>query len=471
MSTIERQVFDDWRSKPAGETFELINAVAINEALFTRVCRAITAFLNTSGGTIVVALPRDAFLPELADRVSLGIDMEIVPRPNIDVSMVSVEPEKNDFRTMEIVVIDIPVGYERPYSYKSQILIRKGESIQLANRQEILTLLGEHEDPETRWERQLLPAASEADLNAERIHECLKRDDIVHAVQGWRPSAEDSPTWALLRYFNLGRRPSLRNSAIILFGRSPTNYFPQAAVRVVAYEAEESSARSIADEKTFSRSLFDNIEECLFFCERHIMFSSRFPTKDEKTFQRASEAGYPFAALREAILNALVHRDFTSFDTNVSIKIMPSRIEIWNPGSFPKGTNLENLEDFRISRPPNPDIAHVLQRMGFIERLGSGINRIIKLFEKHGLPRPIWEQVGGGVRVTLKTSPDRRNRVHLLVEKVVSELEDGEVLSRKRIAGISGLSADEAEFLIDDLCEIGVLHRVKPDLFMFRQFK
>jgi ATP-dependent DNA helicase RecG len=464
MNNVDFNMLEGWKNKPASETFEFMEAVTINEGMVDRVCRVITAFLNTSGGLIVVDLPKDDSFWDLGNRVQMAIDSDIAPRPNVEVTLANVgySPEKHVF------IADVPVGYERPYSHKSQILLRKETSIQLASRNEILKLIGEHEDPDIRWERQVLPGASETELDQERIYECLKREEISIAMRNSKAIAEDSDTWSFLRYFHLGRRPLLRNSSIVLFGKNPTMFFPQIAIRAVAYDTEESDAPEIRDEKTFSRNLFANIEECLFFCERHTSFTSKFPSSDDKTFQRSEKYGYPFSAIREAILNALVHRDFSSFDTLVSIKIMPSRIEIWNPGSFPAGTNLDRLEDFRVSRPTNPDIAHVLQRTGFIERLGSGINRIIKQFEAHKLPRPMWEEVGGGIRVTLSLSTESQAKIKKSAEFLISKLEDGEVLSLKRLASIGNTDPDQIRAIIEFLCDKSILRPLEDGNFKVR---
>lgn len=461
MNNIDFETFDNWRKKSNSETFEYIDASAsVGDAFLSRVYRTTTSFLNTSGGTIIVFCSAEGRYRHY-EVINLGIDTEINPRPNVEVNFTRVSSDIN------LLIIDIPVGYERPYSHNGDILLRKGESVYIADRQEILRLLGEHEDPNTRWERQILTMASEGDLNQERIYECFKREEISRAIQNLRPTDDDSPIWALLKYFNLGKRSRLRNSAIALFGKNPTEFFPQLAIRTVAYESEEADASRIIDEKTLGRNMLSNIEECLFFCERHTSFSSSFPTERDMSFQRSLETSYPFAAVREAILNAIVHRDFVFYETNVTIKILPNRIEIWNPGSFPPGTNLEKLEDFRVSRPRNPDIAYVLQKMGFIERLGSGINRIIKLFEQHGLPRPRWEEVGGGVRVTLNLKTDSKSQSIKIAHLIAKELEDGEVISQKRLASIVNSTPDLIDMAIARLVEAGILIATADKHFRF----
>jgi ATP-dependent DNA helicase RecG len=393
-----------------------------------------------------------------------AIDEQITPRPSIEVKVVN--PVSDRYPTPPaLLVVDVPVGYERPYSYKAEILVRTGQSTQVAARPKILELIGEHEDPEARWERHVLPGASEVDLEADRIEHCMRHVDIANPIKAWRSFDEDPFPWSFLRYFNLGRRPLLRNSALVLFGKNPTLFYPQVTVRAVAYGTEEAHASEIIDEKSFTKNMFDNIEGCFSFLERHVVAASRFPRIEDRSFQRESANQLQFLGIREAVLNALVHRDFSRFDSYVTIKITPGRLEIWNPGSFPAGTDLQKLEDFRVSRPPNSDIANVLQRMGFIERLGSGINRIIRSFEDSNLPRPEWEAIGGGIRVTLRFMDEPRVSVRKLAQKISSQLEPGEVLSRNRLAALTDLEADQVPLVIEYLCESGFLEQIREDRF------
>lgn len=468
MTTLDWDTFEHWSHREASETFEFLTAAQANEAFFTKVCRLVTSLLNKSGGTVVIS-PQDPYLCEQCQNdLIYCFDTQIIPRPNIEIALASTQHKKGTYSTKYFLVIDVPVGTEKPYSFENAILIRIEQSIRQANRAEILEMIGEHEDPDLRWERQLLPSASESDLDEEHIRKCLNHDEIGVALRRWANSNKEgrmSDRTMLLRYFNLTSRRILRNGAVVLFGKQPEAFFPQVAVRAVAYRGEEFESEEILDDKLFTNNMFETIDQCMIFLERHVLNSSYFPTAESRTFQRHAAPTYPFSALREAVLNALVHRDFTSIDTSVVIKVMPSRIEIWNSGSFPKGTNLAKLEDFRVSRPANPDIAYVLQRMGYIERLGSGINRIIKQFQKHDLPRPIWEDVGGGVRVTLRLDTANRLEMDEASKTILNELELGEVLTRRRLGIIGGISGEQLEKALIQLVKLGHLVQIGPDRY------
>src|SRR5204862_3694916 len=97
-------------------------------------------------------------------------------------------------------------------------------------------------------------------------------------------------------------------------------------------------------------------------------------------------------------------RDYAAFDGGVSISIYSDRIEIWNAGLLPEGMSMDDLKHGNVSRPQNPDIAHVFFLRGFIERVGIGGRRIVTEWLEAHLLEPTWELRAGGVLLTLRLS-------------------------------------------------------------------
>ena len=100
-------------------------------------------------------------------------------------------------------------------------------------------------------------------------------------------------------------------------------------------------------------------------------------------------------------MNALVHRDYAAYSGGLSVALYPNRLEVWNSGALPEGMSPADLKTARVSRPHNPDIAHVFFLRGLVERWGIGTRRIVEECRAAGLPDPRWEEVGGGVRLSL----------------------------------------------------------------------
>ena len=112
----------------------------------------------------------------------------------------------------------------------------------------------------------------------------------------------------------------------------------------------------------------------------------------------------PVKALREALINALCHRQWEKQNLTISIAVYGDRVEIANPGVFPPQIPIENIKDSHESYPYNRNMAQALYRSTFLESWGSGIHRIIEACREQGVEDPTWRWDGGFVYVTFKRS-------------------------------------------------------------------
>ena len=110
--------------------------------------------------------------------------------------------------------------------------------------------------------------------------------------------------------------------------------------------------------------------------------------------QRIEKLEYPEAALREAILNAIVHKDYT--DSTIQLSVYDDKLILWNPGKLPDDLPIERLKLKHASRPRNKHIAETFFRVGYIESWGRGIDKILTACHDAGLPEPIFEEAWGG---------------------------------------------------------------------------
>ena len=108
---------------------------------------------------------------------------------------------------------------------------------------------------------------------------------------------------------------------------------------------------------------------------------------------------YPLEAVRELLVNAVVHRDYNLQGDNIHLNIYSNRIEVHSPGGLPGPVNLDNLLEARFSR--NAVIVQVLSDLGYVERLGYGLDRAVEVLRGQGLAPPRFEEVGGAFRVSL----------------------------------------------------------------------
>jgi ATP-dependent DNA helicase RecG len=164
--------------------------------------------------------------------------------------------------------------------------------------------------------------------------------------------------------------------------------------------ARFSGENEMEDSKVLEVHAFGAIEQAEDFIRRHVPIASTLTDR----IARDDSPAYPWLAIREALMNAVVHRDYSAFDGGISISIYQDRIEIWSSGELPNGMTVQDLKEARISRLRNPDIAHVFWLRGFIEAFGTGAARILAQCAQAGLPEPEWRVGSGGVRLTLRSS-------------------------------------------------------------------
>jgi len=176
-----------------------------------------------------------------------------------------------------------------------------------------------------------------------------------------------------------GRRLIFRNAGVLFFAKDVNHFFPQAYVTCLLTKGMDKV--NILDRKDFAGGLVSNIEESLRFIERNTRTGYRI-----EKLRREDVPEYPMRALREAITNAVMHRDYFEAGANVFVEIYDDRIEISNPGGLPRGLSREELGTRSVRR--NPLIADLLQRIALIEKAGTGIRRMIDDARKHQCPEP-----------------------------------------------------------------------------------
>ena len=289
-----------------------------------------------------------------------------------------------------VLVVDAPAGQEQPYVYRGHIYMREGPHTRPARPNEISHLVEARASHETRWERCPAPGVELSDLQGDLILDTAS----FARKRGLTLENTNDPT-EVLRQLGLATPGSLFNSAVVLFAKQPHRFFPQTRVRAVVYDRDKSG--NFTDRRDFEGNLFTLIEAVEAFVKTHVPISAKFTPGQ---LRREDSPAYPFSALREGLLNALVHRDYSTFTGGVSVSIYPSRIEIWNSGWLPTGLTIGDLKRDHPSLPHNPDISQVVYLRGLIERVGRGTENIIEECRTAGLPAPVWKQTPAGITLT-----------------------------------------------------------------------
>jgi len=356
--------------------------------------RAVAAFLNGNGGSLLLGVDGSgqvlgvenapAFREALQDHLAQALS----PPASVSVTL-----EEIDGKTC--LDVDVPPGSERPYIYDNRIFLRSGGSVHVAAPEELSALILRRTQEPVRWERLPALGAEAADLDRAEIQKTVREAQERRYLLS--DDASDADPMPVLEQLSLCEGGLLRNSAVILFGREPARRYPQVRVRAAHLAGQDGS--ELLEDQVFEGNIFSLLSRAEQFLRRVIPASSRLPATG---LARQETPAYPWAAVREALVNALVHRDYAAYDGSVSLTLFPDRLEFWNPGTLPEGWTPQDLRAGQISRPHNPDIAHVFFLRGLVERLGSGGPRIVQACANAGLPEPEWALRGGGVSLTFR---------------------------------------------------------------------
>ena len=196
----------------------------------------------------------------------------------------------------------------------------------------------------------------------------------------------------LLEKLRLSDNTKVKRASIILFGLDPGKYFPNISVKIGRFGKSD-------DDLQFQEVIEGNLFETLF--EVLEMLNNKFLTKriDFEGLQRIEKGEYPVAALREMLLNALVHKNYSG--AQIQLRVYDDKISIWNEGTLPEGLTFESLKNTHASRPRNPLIADVCFKGGYIDAWGRGTLKIINSCKEAGLPEPEMKESDGGFLVTI----------------------------------------------------------------------
>ncbi|MBU2590329.1 MAG: hypothetical protein KKB39_06220, partial [Nanoarchaeota archaeon] len=171
----------------------------------------------------------------------------------------------------------------------------------------------------------------------------------------------------------------IKNATVLFFGKEPEKFFPQIEIKLAQFDGVE-PVKIISHQLIQSDSV-SSIEKSLSFLKKNLSKSIQITDKAK----RHEKYEYPLEVIREAIVNAVAHRDYFSKDS-IQIYLFTNRIEITSPGSLPTGLPKELFGTLSVRR--NPIVYHLLRDYGYVEGLGSGVSRMINAMRNHGLRDP-----------------------------------------------------------------------------------
>ncbi|HEX8670983.1 MAG TPA: ATP-binding protein, partial [Longimicrobium sp.] len=310
----------------------------------------------------------------------------IEPQPLLNPERVPLE------NGLELIVIPVPGRSGGPYTYEGRSYIRQGPTTLVMPQDEYGRRLVERAHPTHRWEIQPAHGVALDDLDTAELVRTV--DEAIRRLRLEDPGTRDPE--ALLRGFRLMQGDRPLNAAVALFGRADRLFpnYPQCRLRLARFRGTDKT--EFLDNRQEVGNVFDLLIRAQRFLRDHLPIAGRVVPN---LFERIDDPLYPPLALREALANALCHRDYTSPGSSVGVAIYDDRLEITSTGNLPFGLTPPDLTRPHASQPWNPLMADVFYRRGIIEQWGRGTLKIIDLTEQAGLVAPEFEVRGGEVVV------------------------------------------------------------------------
>lgn len=373
-----------------------IDILSPDIATLERIARGLASLANAKGGVLIVDLAagqsRRTAAPdpaELRDRVMQAL---LMTQPRLIVPLPYFLPAEPD-TAPQTLIVEVPDGLPHVYSVDGRYVTRNGARIVPLPGRALRELILARSDDAREWEARSPAGSSKEDLDWARAESYAAS---AHSLG--EPTVED----VLLRRGCIvisGRRVRPTYAGLLLFGRQPQRWVRGAEVMAVRFNGP--SMDDVFTRQTIGGALPDQIRRAELFISENLSRRARVGN-----WRRNDDPPYPPGVLREAVVNAIAHRDYRLIGNQIHLLIFSDRVEVRSPGKLPGHVTLKNLLRERYSR--NEAIVQVLADMGFIERLGYGIDRMVRAMKENGHQPPQFEETDGGFSVTLPAKTELR---------------------------------------------------------------
>lgn len=349
----------------------------------------ISAFSNTHGGVLIIGvsdrgepLAMDigkSTIENLANQIEQNTDPAIYPSIHIE-----------EIENKHVIVVEVKESTEKPVLAFGKAYMRVGRSNQKVGYAQIKDLV--QRSSKFYWDEKVCEGANLADIDKKRVKWFLNEAKHRRGLD----IDENTPVEEALLRLKLLKDGKPTNGAVLLFAKHPQRVFLQSEVKCIRFKGVTVTGEMI-DLRTIDGDVFNQMVEAEKFIFNNIALSAWI---EEGKLQRQERWEYPPDAIREALANAISHRDYES-SSKVQVRIFDDRMEFWNPGKLPYGWTTETLKQMHESVPTNPAIAKQFFWVKYIEEVGTGTNKIIEKCSDWGLPEPEFKCTATSLVVTL----------------------------------------------------------------------
>jgi ATP-dependent DNA helicase RecG len=350
-----------------------------------------------------------------------------------------------------VIVVEVAENPTKPVSAYGRAYRRSGRTNQVLSASEIAELYFSSRG--VTWDETVRADATLGDIDADKVRKFLSR---ARSERQWEVDAQ-TPVEPALRQLNLMKGGQLTIAALLLFGKNAQRFLLQAKMRCARFEGDEEL--DFLDLKVIEGDIIQQVEEAMAFVRRN----TRMAAWVEGKLQRTERWEYPLDAVREAVTNAVCHRDYAE-SGNVVVRIFDARLEVSNPGGLPAGMTVQDLKMPHESKPRNKLVADAFFLIKYIEQFGTGIRRIINDCREAGVPEPEFESRGDAFRAVFRraVSPEElmsQRKLNPRQFKAVKYAIEHGRLTRPDYERVAGVARATANRDLTDLTERGVLRQ------------
>lgn len=426
-----------------------------------RIDEDIVAFANAKGGTLLLGVLDDGTVA--GERLTNDLKAKInsltrncKPAIAVDLSQVG-----------EVVAIVVPEGIEKPYSCGSGYYRRLDATTQKMSHDELRIMFAENEP--LPFEEKTVRGFTFDDISKAKMLAFVKEAGI-------RIGSTAVPDF--LCSLKVADETRVKNAGILFFASDVYDHLHQAQMTLLAFKGMD--RLHIYDRRDVRDDLLTQFNEAVAFLKKHLNVRSEI-----RGVNREDIYEIPIEVLREALVNALIHRDYSITGTQVSVEVYDDRVEIVNPGGLPKGLSVRDLGTVSIRR--NELIADLFFRLHKVERIGMGIRKMKEAMVAAGLSEPTFEpdgffraifhrspefamkegapgtEVTGKKRTGIAAQKTIQKTAQKTIPKIIALIQEKPEITRQELAAELGITDSGIKYHLKKMQGKGLLRRVGPD--------
>jgi ATP-dependent DNA helicase RecG len=427
--------------------------VEFKEKYSSKIDCDIVALSNSKGGYVFLGVNDKGKIT--GDQLTNQMKAEILQLarncdPHINLSKVSLIDN--------VIVIEVPEGEEKPYSCSSGYFRRLDAVTQKMSQKEVRDLFRGTTD--LLFESLPCKDIIFDDISFQKIKAFLKESGVSFR-------ANKANLASFLSSVSVSKDGKINNAGAMMFASDINRFIPYSETILGAFKGVNKT--HIYDRKDVRDDLLTQLNEAMAFLKKHLNVRSEI-----REINRHEIYEIPLDALREAVVNALVHRDYSMRGTNISVNVFDDRVEIVNPGGFPNGITKNNFGKESVRR--NLIIADLFHRMDKMEKVGSGIGRMRELVRAAGLKEPVFESDSffrvifyRDPQYSLKGDTDKGSQAssqrgsQTSSQRIISIMRKNSATTIEKLAKDLGISSRAIKKHIKSLREQGIIKRVGHD--------